>query len=55
VANICAYDKAACTGSIDATENYWGCAAGPEGNGCTVVSGADVRYNPWLHDLGTDF
>lgn len=30
VADVCAFDKAAiCTGSIDATENYWGCPNGP--------------------------
>jgi hypothetical protein len=51
VADVCAFDKAsACTGSIDAIENYWGCSAGPGGKGCTTVSGADIRVNPWLHE-----
>lgn len=51
VADVCAFDKAsACTGSIDAIENYWGCSAGPGGKGCTTVSGADIRVNPLLHE-----
>ncbi|MGA2645531.1 MAG: hypothetical protein ABSF15_12515 [Candidatus Sulfotelmatobacter sp.] len=29
IANVCALDDTACTGSIEATENYWGCRAGP--------------------------
>jgi len=48
VANICAFDKAACTGLIDATENFWGCAAGPGGKGCTTDSGGSISVNPWL-------
>ncbi len=49
VADVCAFDTAtACTGTIDATENYWGCPAGPGGNGCTTASGTDIRFNPWL-------
>jgi hypothetical protein len=51
VADVCAFDKAsACTGSIDAIENYWGCPAGPGGKGCTTASGADIRVSPWLHE-----
>ena len=51
VADVCAFDKAsACTGRIDAIENYWGCPAGPGGKGCTTVSGADIRVSPWLHE-----
>jgi hypothetical protein len=50
VADVCAFDKAtACTGTIDATQNYWGCAAGPGGSQCTTASGSDVRFTPWLH------
>jgi len=48
VANVCALDSAACTGKIDATENYWGCAAGPGGSGCSATSGANITFTPWL-------
>lgn len=49
VADVCAFDKAtACTGSIDATENYWGCPAGPGGAGCSMTHGSDVTFAPWL-------
>jgi len=49
VADVCALDgSTACTGSIDATGNYWGCAAGPGGPGCTTTSGSDILFNPWL-------
>jgi parallel beta-helix repeat protein len=47
VANVCSLDGAACTGTIDATENYWGCSTGPGGTGCTTTSGANLRFNPW--------
>ena len=50
VADVCALDLSkACTGSIDATENYWGCPAGPGGSECTTASGSDIRFTPWLH------
>jgi Right handed beta helix region len=50
VANICAFDKGAscAAGRIDATENFWGCPAGPGGSGCTTTSGSDIRFTPWL-------
>jgi len=49
VADVCALDGATiCTGSIDATQNYWGCPAGPGGPGCSTVSGSDIRFSPWL-------
>jgi hypothetical protein len=49
VADVCALDAATiCTGSIDATENYWGCHAGPGGKECTTASGSDIRFTPWL-------
>lgn len=49
VADVCAFDKSsACTGSIDATQNYWGCYAGPGSKGCTTASGSDIRFTPWL-------
>jgi len=48
VANVCGLDMAACTGTINATENYWRCAAGPGSKGCSTVSGADITFSPWL-------
>lgn len=49
VANVCAFDKASvCTGTIDATQNYWGCAAGPGSGSCSTVSGTAILYTPWL-------
>ena len=49
VANICAFDKAtACTGSINATQNYWGCPGGPGARGCSTTSGAGILVTPWL-------
>jgi parallel beta-helix repeat protein len=53
VANVCTLDKGLCTGSIDATENFWGCAAGPGGNGCTTTSGPKIAFDPWLPSLIT--
>ena len=48
VANVCAFDKASCTGGIDATQNYWGCAAGPGGKGCSTASGTSLTFWPWV-------
>jgi parallel beta-helix repeat protein len=49
VEDVCAYDKAtACTGSIEATQNWWGCFAGPGNRGCSNVSGSDITFIPWL-------
>jgi hypothetical protein len=48
VANVCSFDGAQCTSFIDATENFWGCAAGPNASGCTTTSGMRIRSNPWL-------
>lgn len=49
VANICTFDKAkACSGSADASENYWGCPSGPGGSGCSNVSGSSVHFVPSL-------
>jgi len=53
VANVCAFDGAQCTSFIDATENYWGCAAGPNASGCASVSGTRIRFNPWLQSLAS--
>ena len=58
VGNICAFDNpkalALCTGSVNAIQNYWGCAAGPSGNGCTTASGSKVTVYPWLSKPATD-
>lgn len=49
VANVCTFDKAtACTGYIDATQNFWGCPTGPGASGCTTTSGGGVNIIPWL-------
>lgn len=60
VADVCVLDftsnsaPPACTGTIDATENYWGCSAGPGSSGCTTASGADIRFTPWLQKPSDD-
>jgi hypothetical protein len=30
------------TGTINATQNFWGCAKGPGAKGCTKVSGTGI-------------
>ena len=65
VANVCNYDysnnglsayaSTFCTGSIDATRNFWACPYGPGGMGCTTTSGSDILYIPWLQKpIGDD-
>jgi parallel beta-helix repeat protein len=59
VADVCALDNGAgapvCSGSIDATENFWGCPGGPGAKGCTTTSGSTIRFTPWLKDsVGDD-
>jgi len=56
VANVCGYDKATdCSGSIDATQNFWGCPDGPGSKGCTTSSGSGIRFVPWLQQrIGND-
>ena len=49
VANICAFDGASCAGSVNASENYWGCSAGPGTKGCSSASGPNVTSAPWVH------
>jgi hypothetical protein len=49
VADVCALDGASkCGGTIDATENFWGCSAGPGGAACTTANGANIVFTPWL-------
>ena len=48
LANICAFDKAPCTGHIDGTQNYSGCPSGPGHSGCSSVSGGNIRVAPSL-------
>jgi parallel beta-helix repeat protein len=49
VANDCTLDGASCKGSnVNATQNYWGCATGPGGSGCTTASGSNVNATPFL-------
>ena len=48
VANVCAFDKAGCSGAINATQNYWGCPGGPGARGCSTASGAGILVIPWL-------
>jgi len=35
-------------GSVNATENWWGCLKGPGASGCTTVMGPNILANPWL-------
>ncbi len=50
VGNICAFDGAVCTGSVDATENYWGCKSGPGGKHCSTETGGNILDAPWLRE-----
>jgi parallel beta-helix repeat protein len=51
VEDVCAFDKAtACTGAIDAAQNWWGCSDGPGNRRCSSVSGTDITFHPWLQN-----
>jgi hypothetical protein len=56
VGDVCAFDGASiCTGSLDVTENYWGCALGPGAPGCTTFDAARILFTPWLRKpVGND-
>jgi len=36
------------SGSVDATNNYWGCIAGPTSSKCSSISGPNVTFIPFL-------
>jgi hypothetical protein len=36
------------SGTVNATENWWGCFGGPGAKGCTTVQGSGVLVTPWL-------
>ena len=54
VDDVCVLDGATiCTGSIDATENYWGCPTGPGGMqrpspGCSALRNPTISFTPFL-------
>jgi hypothetical protein len=50
VANVCTIDDPSCKGGAVATENFWGCAAGPGGKGCSTTSGPNIVSTPWLNN-----
>jgi hypothetical protein len=36
------------SGSVSPTNNWWGCATGPNTPGCSSISGPNVQFTPWL-------
>lgn len=36
------------TGTVNATENWWGCFGGPGAEECASVAGSGVLFTPWL-------
>jgi hypothetical protein len=36
------------TGTVNATQNWWGCSGGPNALGCSTVRGKGVTFTPWL-------
>ncbi len=39
------------TGTVNATENWWGCTGGPGAEECASVGGPGVLFAPWLTQL----
>ena len=37
-------------GNVNATENWWGCSAGPGSRFCSSVSGSGIVFAPWVTD-----
>ena len=35
-------------GTVDATQNWWGCTLGPNGKQCATIQGPGVSFTPWL-------
>lgn len=50
VANVCTLDDPSCKGGAIATENFWGCEAGPGAKHCSTTSGPNIVSAPWLRD-----
>jgi len=38
------------TGTVNATQNFWGCAKGPGAKGCTTVSGTGILATPFANE-----
>ena len=38
------------TGTVNATQNFWGCAKGPGAKGCTTVSGTGILATPFASE-----
>ena len=36
------------TGTVDAVQNWWGCALGPLSKRCASITGPNVMFTPWL-------
>ena len=48
VANVCTLDDKSCKGGALASENFWGCEAGPGAKHCSTTSGPNIVSTPWL-------